>query len=33
MYFPKKKYKIILAGSSNVGKTTIMNTFDKKKKI
>ena len=29
----KKIYKIILIGSSNVGKTSIMNTFNKKKKI
>lgn len=28
----KKIYKIILIGSSNVGKTSIMNTFNKKKK-
>tara|TARA_B100001175_G_C19394300_1_gene583029 strand:+ start:300 stop:890 length:591 start_codon:yes stop_codon:yes gene_type:complete len=31
MYSKKKKFKIILVGSSNVGKTSIMNTFDKNK--
>jgi len=31
MYLEKKKFKIILVGSSNVGKTSIMNTFDKNK--
>ena len=32
MFLDRKKYKVILVGSSGVGKTSIMNSFNKNKK-